>query len=590
MNQVRIESATPGIHLAEDLDPFTLDVIKNGLAAVADEMAATIMRTARSYVVKEALDFSTALFNAEGEIIAQGTCLPLHLGAMPYAVSAAREAFRNDLREGDVYAMNDPWDGSTHLPDVVCVKPVFVDHHLVGFATALAHQTDIGGRVAGGNASDSTEIYQEGLRLPPVRIYEAGEPVEAIFKIIERNVRVPVTVLGDIRSQIAACAIGERQLIAMVEQYGREAFAQYCQALLDYTERFTRSEIEKLPDGVYHFEDYLDDDGIDPDPIIFKVAVTVDGDQMCIDFDGTAPQVKGAINSVYAFSASASWACVRSILDRNIPNNAGYFRPIEVRTPERSIVNPQPPAPVAARGLTGVRIADCVMGALAQIVPHLVPASGASAPETGVCLGGYRSNGEPFVYLEFMVGSWGGGPHRDGMDGCTGVVVNYANTPIELVESEQPLLIERYGLVPDSGGPGRLRGGLAIEKHFRFMEKEGIAQIRSDRRRFAPYGLDGGDVGGHSQVRIRRKGTEMEQVPSKFLTQLGKDDVLEVRLPSGGGFGPARERDPQRVLDDVISGKVSIDQAREYYGVVVTTEPLAVSLDATRQLRGGIDE
>ena len=439
-------------------DPFTLDIIKNALGAIADEMAITVARTARSFVVKEALDFSTALFNAGGDLIAQGTCLPLHMGAMPFAIEAVERAFGGDMRPGDIYVMNDPWDGSTHLPDVVCVKPVFMAGALVGYAAALAHQTDIGGRVAGGNASDSTEIYQEGLRLPPVRLYDAGEPVDAIFRIIGRNVRVPDTVLGDIRSEVAACAIGERQLIDLIGKYGKGPFEAWCQELLDYTERFTRSEIAKLPDGSYRFTDWIDDDGIDPDPIVFSCCITVHGDDLTVDFEGTAPQVRGAINSVFPFTASAAWACVRAVLDGNIPNNAGYFRPIEVKAPKRSIVNADPPSPVAARGLAGFRIADSVMGCLAQIVPDLVPASGGNAPEAGISLGGYEPDGTPFVYLEFLVGSWGGGPHRDGMDACTGIIVNYSNTPVELLETEQPLLIERYAFVEDSGGPGEYRG------------------------------------------------------------------------------------------------------------------------------------
>ena len=344
-------------------DPFTLEVIKNALAAVADEMAGTVQRTARSFVVKEALDFSTALFDGEGTMIAQGTCLPLHMGAMPYSILAAKGAFDGEMRPGDIYVMNDPWDGSTHLPDVVCVKPIFLGERRVGYAATLAHQTDIGGRVAGGNASDSTEIYQEGLRLPPVRLYDGGEPCASIFRIIERNVRVPETVLGDIRSQIAACTIGERQLLELIEKYGLEDFQAYCVELLDYTERFTRSEIAKLPDGEYEFTDYIDNDGIDPGPITFKVKITIAGDAMEVDFAGTSPQVKGAINSVYPFTASAAWACVRSVLDGGIPNNAGYFRPIKVLTPERSIVDCAPPSPVAARGLAGFRIADTVLGA-----------------------------------------------------------------------------------------------------------------------------------------------------------------------------------------------------------------------------------
>ena len=566
-------------------DPFTLEIIKNALGAIADEMAMTVVRTARSFVVKEALDFSTALFNAEGDLIAQGTCLPLHMGAMPYSIEAAKRAFEGEMRAGDVYVMNDPWDGSTHLPDVVCVQPVFRTDRLVGYAATLAHQTDIGGRVAGGNASDSTEIYQEGLRLPPVRLYDGGNPVEAIFKIIERNVRVPDTVIGDIRSEVAACAVGERQLLSLIDKYGLDEFEDHCRELLEYTERFTRAEIAKLPDGCYPFTDYIDNDGIDPGRITINVVITVAGEEMVIDFAGSSAQVRGAINSVYPFTASAAWACVRAVLDEKIPNNAGYFRPISVLTPAHSIVNPDPPAPVAARGLTGFRIADTVFGALAQIVPNLIPASGGNAPDAGVSLGGYRPDDTPFVYLEFLVGSWGGGPARDGMDACTGIIVNYSNTPVELLESEQPLLVERYGFVDDSGGVGTYRGGLALERHLRFLENEGIIQVRSDRRDIPPYGLEGGARGAPSGVRIRRATGEIENMPSKFLTSLAKGDVIEIRLASGGGYGPALEREAERVLADVLEEKVSLAHARDGYGVVVKGEPPAVDREATEALR-----
>ena len=571
--------------LESNRDPFTLEVIKNALAAVADEMAVTIQRTARSFVVKEALDYSTAVFGANGDLIAQGTCLPLHMGAMPYAIIAVQDAFAGEMRPGDIYVTNDPWDGSTHLPDVVCIKPVFLGDRLGGYAAALAHQTDIGGRVAGGNASDSTEIYQEGLRLPPVRLYEGGEPCVSIFRIIERNVRVPETVLGDIRSEIAACTIGERQLLDLIEKYGLEDFEAYCRELLDYAERFTRSEIAKLPEGAYSFTDYIDNDGIDTGPITFKVEITVAGDEMTVDFEGTSPQVKGAINSVYPFTASATWACVRSILDSNIPNNAGYFRPIKVKTPKRSIVNCDPPSPVAARGLAGFRIADTVLGALAQIVPDLVPASGGSSPDAGVSLGGYYPNGKPFVYLEFLVGSWGGGPWRDGMDACTGSIVNYSNTPVEFLVSEQPLLVERYGFIEDTGGPGEFRGGLTLTRHLRFLEEEGIIQVRSDRRDIAPYGLKGGSTGAPSDVRIRRADGKIEPKPSKFLTGLRRDDVIEIKLASGGGYGNALARDPERVLNDVREEKISIDHAATAYGVVITGTPPVIDAAATSRLR-----
>ena len=562
-------------------DPFALELIKNALVALADEMALTIHRTARSFVVKEALDFSTALFLPDGQLIAQGTCLPFHLGAMPFAVKACVNAYQGRILPGDLYITNDPYDGSTHLPDIVLVKPIFSDASLIGYSVALAHMTDIGGRLPGGNASDSTEIYQEGLRIPPSRLWREGEPDETMFRLIARNVRVPDKVLGDIRSLVAACVVGEREFIKLALRYGYAEFEQSCRDLLDYTERFTRSEIAKLPKGTWQFVDYLDGDGIDPDPIKFVATVTIGADEMTIDLTGTAPQVRRAINCVYPFTLSTALACVRSIVDLSIPNNAGYFRPIRVIAPEGTVVNPRPPAAVAARGITGIRIADTIFGALAQAVPHILPACGANAPDVGISTGGVDNEGQAFVYLEFLLGSWGGGPDRDGMEACTGTLVNYSNAPAEMIEADQPIAVERYALAPDTGGPGKYRGGLAIEPHLRFRSNNATLQIRSDRRDHPPYGLQGGQCGAGSDVRILRANGVDEACRAKFLTTVNTGDVLKVRLAGGGGHGNPFERDADAVLDDVIEEKMSIEHARTAYGVVISGNPPAIDRAAT---------
>ena len=575
----------PGLALARD--PFALELVKNALAALADEMALTVYRTARSFVVKEALDFSTALFLADGQLIAQGTCLPFHLGAMPFAVRSVTRQYKDRVRPGDLFITNDPYDGSTHLPDIVLVRPVFIDARLLGFSVALAHMTDIGGRIAGGNASDSTELYQEGLRIPPGRLWREGEPDELMLRLIERNVRVPDKVIGDIRSLVAACIAGERELIRLARRYGVDRFEALCRELLDYTERFTRSEIARLPKGTWRFVDHLDGDGIDPRPIRFEAAVTIRADDMTIDLTGSSPQVRGAINCVYPFTLSTALACVRSIIDLSIPNNAGYFRPIEVIAPEGTVVNPRPPAAVAARGITGIRIADTIFGALAQAVPEIVPACGSNGPDAGVSYGGTDASGKPFVYLEFLLASWGGGPDRDGMDACTGTLVNYSNAPAELIEADQPLAVERYALVPDTGGPGRFRGGLAIERHLRFKANGATLQIRSDRRDHPPYGLQGGLCGAPSDVRIVRADGREEACPAKFLTTVDAGDVLKVRLSGGGGHGNPLERDPAAVLADVVEQKMSMAHARAAYGVVIAGAPPAVDQAATEALRAG---
>ena len=571
-------------------DPFALELIKNALVALADEMALTVYRTARSFVVKEALDFSTALFLADGQLVAQGTCLPFHLGAMPFAVQAVTRAYAGRILPGDLYITNDPYDGSTHLPDIVLVKPIFHAGKLAGFSVALAHMTDIGGRMPGGNASDSTEIYQEGLRIPPSRLWREGEPDESMVRLIERNVRVPDKVLGDIRSLVAACVVGEREMIKLIERYGPIPFEQYCRDLMDYTERFTRAESAKLPKGTWTFVDYLDGDGLDPGAIRIEAAVTIRADSMTIDLTGSAPQVRGAINCVYPFTLSTALACVRSIVDLSIPNNAGYFRPIDVIAPEGTVVNPRMPAAVAARGITGIRIADAIFGALAQAVPDVLPACGSNAPDVGVSFGGIDENGEPSVYLEFLLASWGGGPDRDGMDACTGTLVNYSNAPVEMIEADQPIVVERYAMVPDSGGPGRFRGGLALERHLRFKADNATLQIRSDRRDHPPYGLQGGQCGAPSNVSIVRADGTDEACRAKFLTTVNRGDVLRVRLAGGGGHGEASRRDVAAVLRDVIEEKMSVAHARDAYGVAVAGSPPEVDAAGTAALRARMRE
>ena len=566
-------------------DPFALELIKNALVALADEMALTIYRTARSFVVKEALDFSTALFLADGQLIAQGTCLPFHLGAMPFAVKAVMRAYADRIRPGDLFITNDPYDGSTHLPDIVLVKPIFHAGGLLGYSVALAHMTDIGGRIPGGNASDSTEIYQEGLRIPPARLWREGEPDETMERLIEKNVRVPDKVLGDIRSLVAACVVGEREMIKLAERYGAVAFEQHCRDLLDYTERFTRAEIAKLPKGTWTFTDHLDNDGLDPQPIPIVATVTIRADSMTIDLTGSAPQVRGAINCVYPFTLSTALACVRSIVDLAIPNNAGYFRPIEVIAPEGTVVNPRMPGAVAARGITGIRIGDAIFGALAQAVPDVLPACGSNAPDVGISFGGVDAHGESHVYLEFLLASWGGGPDRDGMDACTGTLVNYSNAPAEMIEADQPIVVERYALVADSGGAGRYRGGLALERHLRFKADRATLQIRSDRRDHPPYGLAGGGCGAPSNVSIVRATGVEEACPAKFLTTVDDGDVLRVRLAGGGGHGDPLLRAPAAVLHDVREEKMTVEHARAAYGVAIGGKPHAIDEAETARLR-----
>jgi len=563
-------------------DPILLELMKNALDAVVDEMAIALVRTAYSNNLKNSMDMSCALCDTGGRLIAQGLTLPLHLGSIPDAMDVVRRKF-SQPKPGDVFILNDPYEGGTHLPDFYILKPVFRLGALAGWAATVGHQLDVGGMTAGGNGCDATEIFQEGLRIPPLKLYDEGRPVDAIFELIDRNVRVPRQVLGDVRAQLSACAAGEKGLLHLIEKYGADRFGAVSDALLDQAERLARHAIRDMPDGTYTFEDFIDDDGIDPEVIPIRVAVTVAGDRLIADFTGSAPQVKGAINSPIPFTKSAVYACVRHLIGGDPPNNEGYFRPIEVVAPPGTIVNPVMPAAVAARGLTGFRIANTVFGALAQIAPDRVFACEVGG-DTGVSFGGYDAKHRPFVFLEFLFGSWGGCPTHDGQDASASSVVNFSNNPIEIIESESPLRIERYGYLRDTGGPGMFRGGLALVRDYRLLEEEAVLQLRSDRRTHLPYGLRGGRPGTPSRNLVNPD-NEPRDLPGKCRLTIRRGDVFRHILAGAGGWGDPFKRDPERVAFDVGEGKISIEYAQREYAVSVDPATGAVLADATVVLR-----
>jgi N-methylhydantoinase B len=569
------------------IDPITLAVVKGALDSIVDEMAYTVIRTARSEIIKDVMDYSAALCDARGRMIAQAKTIAQHLGAIPDAMASVLAEFTGDLRPGDVVAMNDPYQGGMHIPDVFLFMPIFQEGQVEAFAVVIGHQTDMGGRVPGSNASDSTEIYQEGLRLPPIKLYEGGEMSRSVRRIIEKNVRVPDRVLGDLAAQYAACKVGERELGRLYARYGREAVRVYTAELLDYAERLTRREIARWPRGTYTFTDHLDSDGLSDEPVPLRVAITVhpDGHLTC-DWTGSSPQVKAALNSTLSFTKSCTYLSVRSVLRQDVPNNAGVFRCIDVVAPEGTILNPRLPGACAARALTGYRMLDVMLGALAQVLPDRVPAAGEGG-NTVLSIGGLTAGRRPFVIVDMITGAWGGRPDKDGMEAVTNPSQNMSNTPVEVLEAQHPIRIDEYGFVPDSCGPGRFRGGLGLRRRYTLLNDEATLQLRSDRMRFLPYGLAGGGPARGTRNVLDPDGLARE-MPAKFAVTLKRGDVVLHEQPGGGGFGDPFTRDPERVAADARNEKITIEYARREHGVVLEPGTFKVDETATRALRDAV--
>ncbi|MDR7032719.1 hydantoinase B/oxoprolinase family protein [Mesorhizobium sp. BE184] len=571
------------------VDPITLEVIRNGLSSIADEMALIIMRSAYSPVVRDIMDYSTGLCDPHGRIIAQGLTLPIQLCSFPRVMRFLRERFGDDMAPGDIFITNDPYgSGGQHLPDVYVLKPIFHNGALAGFATTVAHHTDLGGIVPGSVAIYATEIQQEGLRIPLMKLHEAGQPNGTLLGIIESNTRQPVEVLGDLRAQIAACTTAEKGLTALVERYGAD-FPVYIEALHEHAEAMMRETIRELPNGVYVGEDFLDGLGDNPVPVRICATVTIEDDTIDIDFTGTSDQVAASINCPISLPESAAFTAIRCLSRRDIPNCDGYLKPITVRAPEGCLLNPRFPAACGARGVVGYRVFDTIMQALAKVVPERAIGGSEGGPFLMAAGGTYQ--GRQFVLNEMLVGTWGARADRDGIEGISNPAANISNQPVEMIEAEMPVEIVRYGFVTDTGGPGRNRGGMAFIREFRFHQETRF-NLRGDRRDHPPYGVDGGGAGGPSaHILVASDGGErmLPAMPmNAFTARAG--EIFRLVGAGGGGFGDALERAPARVLADVIEDKVSVAGAARDYGVVIDPATLAVDEAATRALRTRMTE
>jgi N-methylhydantoinase B len=566
-------------------DPITEELFRNAIAALGDEMVLTIYRTAYSGVLKNIMDYSAALCDAQGRLAAQGLALPGHLCSIPVALQAVLRHFGDDIAEGDILINNDPYDGGMHLPDIFIFKPLFAGGKPIAYAATICHHTDVGGRVPGSNASDSTEIYAEGLRIPPLKLYERGKPNTTLFRIIDRNVRMPGRVVGDIRSQLAACEIAARGMTDLVARYGPDGIVSLMAATMDYSERLTRHCLSELPDGEATFTDWIDDDQIDVGvPIPLVCTVRKHGDAMEVDWTGSAPQVKGAINNTWSYTAAMSFTAVKSVLSINMPNNDGVFRPIKVIAPPGTITNGKLPAACAARGLTGFRGVDCCFGALAQLYPDRVYAA-SDGGNTGITIGGYDKELRPFIYVDFLSGCWGARPWADGLDGNTSMFANMASFSVEVIEAENPLEVLDYEFVPDTGGAGKFRGGMSQRKTWRMLADEGILQVRADRQTHRPYGLYGGGPGAAGR-NVLDPGMPTEQkLHAKLTMTLRKGQVFRHELPGAGAWGDALTRELSLVAKDLRDGLVTVDAAARDYGVMACGDPPEIDEVATETLR-----
>lgn len=516
-----------------------LEVVEGRLQTITDEMQLTLLRSAYSGIIKEGWDASAALFLPNGETLSQATAIPVHLGTLIPAVERLIAAFPpEEMREGDAYALNDPYDGGTHLPDIVIVTPILVGEVVVALSATIAHHQDVGGNTPGSTPTNARELFQEGLVLPPVRLVTEGKPNEPIWEILRRNTRIPDVLVGDIRAQLAACHVGTRRYRALVEQYGAERLKAINARLLDRGEQVMRSCIRSLPDGVYDFTDWLDNDGVELDhKLQIAVQIHIHGDSVTVTFDGTSFEAKGPVNSVPSSTLSAVLYAFRALAGPHAPNNGGCYRPIEMRLPSRSLVNPRRPAPVNARTATLKRLADALFGALAKAAPDRIPAA-SSGTLLIITFGGFDPRRDSyFVIMENVDGGSGGGALLPGVSAISTDVTNSMNTPVEVLELTTPLRINHYRLRDGSGGAGFHEGGLGVEKEYEVIAGEVTVSHRGERFYSAPWGVLGGESGATSYGRILFKDGHSQDIPSKAVATLKPGDRLQVGTPGGGGYG-----------------------------------------------------
>jgi N-methylhydantoinase B len=557
--------------MSPKLDPISLEILFNGLRSITDETYIALTRSAYSTNIKERRDHSTAICDADGKLIVQAeNSLPIHLASMIGLMDSLLAKYgRENVHEGDLFVANDPHvAGGTHLPDINLALPIFEAGELVAFVCNIAHHADVGGMVPGSMAGGMSEIYQEGLRIPVVKLFRQGELQQDLFDLVLLNVRLPEERLGDYNAQIAACRLGERRLRETIEKYSIDHLRVAFDDIVSRTERRMRAGVRTIPDGVYEFEDVMDDDGLGAVDIPIKLRIEIKGDRMHADFAGTSPQVQGNINVTMNATQAAVAYCMKGMLDPDIPNNQGVLNVCETSAPEGCLLNCVAPAPVAARAHTSQRIVDVVIGALAAALPETAVGAANGANTTAVFSGIDPATGRGYLYLETLGGGFGGRNDRDGTDGIQVHITNTSNLPIEVIETEYPLRVESYGLIEDSGGAGQYRGGLGIRRVIGPVGHDCIFNGAGERFRHQPWGIFGGLPGGSGRFAlVGGNGAEqaLENKPSGVV--LKASDKIIVETPGAGGYGAASERDAAAIAADQSSEKFSAAFLRSHYEI-----------------------
>lgn len=521
-------------------DPATLAIFDALLASVAEEMGVTLGRTAHSPNIKERRDYSCAVFDAAGRLAAQAAHIPVHLGAMPYAVRSVQVLA--PFAPGDIVIFNDPYLGGTHLPDVSLISPIFAGRRILGWVASRAHHADVGG-MSPGSMPVASELYQEGMIIPPVKLYDRGRLNEGVYDLLLRNMRGPEQRRGDFDAQIAANRTGEIRFRELIERYGATELRRQMVALMDYAERMMQAALRRVPSGVYEFEDALDDDGESAEPVPIRVRITAAEGRLHCDFSGTALERPGSINAVATVTHSAVYYVARCLLGEDVPSNDGCFRPVTLTLPPASVVSATPPHAVSAGNVeTSQRITDVVLGALARALPDVIPAA-SSGTMNNLTVGGLDPRtGRQYAYYETICGGAGAGPRGVGASAIQTHMTNTMNTPVEALELAYPFRIHEYAVREGSGGSGRHRGGEGVVRSYEFLAAATVTVV-SERRRLAPYGLQGGEPAERGANALTRTGEAEQRLPGKFSTRVRPGDVLRIETPGGGGWGEKQPED-----------------------------------------------